>query len=162
MKGAEVILHPTGDAGDLPGWEACKVARAFENNVYFISANVGGWITRDGYLETTNAGGTKIIDYRGNIISEHKQAGESMRCRALIDIEQLRVHRHSDNNFNEIAQLRTEMYVPGYSKTITPPNTFKDPMKDKAQLRRLYMDTVDRLTEEGIFPPPMFPTQVRK
>lgn len=153
MKGAEVLLHPTGDSPDFPGWTACKLARAFENNCYLISTNCGGWVSKRGYLESTNAGGTKIIDYLGNVINEAKPSGESMKARGLIDIEQLRAHRHSKNSFNMIAQLRTELYTE-YKRSITPPNRFQDPMKDQEALRTLYAETMARLTDEGYFPRP--------
>ncbi|MCB2106427.1 MAG: hypothetical protein KDE14_01945 [Rhodobacteraceae bacterium] len=153
MKGAEVLLHPTGDSPDFPGWTACKLARAFENNCYVVSTNCGGWVSKRGYLESTNAGGTKIIDYMGNVINEAKPSGESMKARGLIDIEQLRAHRHTRNSFNMIAQLRTELYTE-YKRTITAPNRFSDPMKDQESLRKLYGETMAKLTEEGLFPPP--------
>lgn len=53
-----------------------------------------------------------------------------------------------------IAQLRTEPYTE-YKRAITPPNRFKDPMKDQESLRKLYGETMDQMTEEGLFPRPM-------
>ncbi len=155
LKGAEVLLHPTNDSADFPGWTACKQARALENNCYLISTNAGGWISKRGLLETTNAGGTIMVDYMGTIFEEVRPAGESMKARGLIDIEQLRGHRHSGNVLNVIAQLRTELYTE-YKKTITPPNRFKDPMTDSSELRNLYAEIMERMTEEGIFPRPMY------
>ena len=155
LKGAEVLLHPTNDSADFPGWTACKQARAFENNCYLISTNAGGWVSPRGLLETTNAGGTIMVDYMGTIFEEVRPAGESMKGRGLIDIEQLRAHRHSSNVLNVIAQLRTELYTE-YKKTITPPNRFKDPMTDSSQLRNMYAEIMERMTEEGIFPRPMY------
>ena len=155
LKGAEVLLHPTNDSADFPGWTACKQARALENNCYLISTNAGGWISKRGLLETTNAGGTIMVDYMGTIFEEVRPAGESMKGRGLIDIEQLRGHRHSANVLNVIAQLRTELYTE-YKKTITPPNRFKNPMTDSSELRNLYAEIMERMTEEDIFPRPMF------
>jgi predicted amidohydrolase len=157
LKGAEVLLHPTNDSADFPGWTACKQARALENNCYLISTNAGGWVSKRGLLETTNAGGTIMVDYMGTIFEEVRPAGESMKARGLIDIEQLRAHRHSGNVLNVIAQLRTELYT-GYKKTITPPNRFKDPMTDSSEIRNLYAEIMERMTEEGIFPRPMYPS----
>ena len=155
LKGAEVLLHPTNDSADFPGWTACKQARALENNCYLISTNAGGWVSKRGLLETTNAGGTIMVDYMGTIFEEVRPAGESMKGRGLIDIEQLRSHRHSGNVLNVIAQLRTELYTE-YKKTITPPNRFKDPMTDSSEIRNLYAEIMERMTEEGIFPRPMY------
>jgi len=155
LKGAELLLHPTNDSADFPGWTACKQARALENNCYLISTNAGGWISKRGLLETTNAGGTIMVNYMGSIFEEVRPAGESMKARGLIDIEQLREHRHSGNVLNVIAQLRTELYTE-YKKTITPPNRFKDPMTDSSELRNLYAEIMERMTEEGIFPRPMY------
>ncbi len=155
LKGAEVLINPTNDSDDFPGWVACKQARALENNCYLISTNCGGWVTPRGYLESTNAGGTVMIDYMGNIYQKQLHAGESMKCRGLIDIEQLRAHRHSRHTLNYIPQLRTEVYT-GYRKTVTPPNRFPTAMKDDSQLRNLYVETMDRLTKEGLFPRPIY------
>lgn len=153
LQGAELLINPTNDSPDFPGWVACKQARAMENNCYLISTNAGGWISKRGLLESTNAGGTIMVDYMGTIFQEHKAPGESMKARGLIDIEQLRAHRHSPSALNFIAQLRTELYT-GYKKTITPPNRFKDPMHDHAQLRTLYKEVMERMTADGIFPKP--------
>jgi predicted amidohydrolase len=153
LNGAELLLNPTNDSPDFPGWTACKQARALENNCYLISTNCGGWVSPRGQLESTNAGGTIMVDYMGRIFEEHRPAGESMKARGLIDIEQLRAHRHSRNSLNYIPQLRTELYT-GYRKTMTPPNRFKDPMRDHAEIRKLYAEVMERLTTEGIFPAP--------
>jgi predicted amidohydrolase len=154
LKGAEVLLNPTNDSADFPGWTACKQARALENNCYLISTNAGGWVTKRGFLESTNAGGTIMVDYMGRIFEEARPPGESMKARGLIDIEQLRAHRHSPSALNFIAQLRTELYT-GYQQSITPPNRFKDPMQDNSELRKLYSEVMDRMTEQGIFPRPV-------
>jgi hypothetical protein len=95
-----------------------------------------------------------MVNYMGTIFEEVRPAGESMKARGLIDIEQLRAHRHSGNVLNAIAQMRTELYTE-YKRTITPPNRFKDPLVDSSQLRNLYAETMERLTEEGIYPKPM-------
>ena len=155
LKGAELLIHSTNDSADFPGWTACKQARALENNCYLISTNAGGWISKRGLLETTNAGGTIMVDYMGSNFEEVRPAGESMKARGLIDIEQLRGHRHSANVLNVIAQLRTELYTE-YKKTITPPNRFKDPMTDSSELRNLYAEIMERMTEEGIIPRPLY------
>ena len=155
LKGAEVLLNPTNDLADFPGWTACKQARALENNCYLISTNAGGWLSKRGLLESTNAGGTIMVDYMGRIFEEARPAGESMKARGLIDIEQLRAHRHSSNVLNVIAQLRTELYT-GYQQTITPPNRFKDPMKDHSELRKLYAEVMEKMTKQGIFPRPIY------
>ena len=88
IQGAEVLLNPTKDSPDVPGWMACKQARAMENNCYLISTNAGGWVSQRGLLESTNAGGTVMIDYKGTIFEEHRPAGESIKARCVIDIEQ--------------------------------------------------------------------------
>jgi hypothetical protein len=48
------------------------------------------------------AGGKIMIDYNGSIFEEHRPAGESIKAHGLIDIEQLRSHRHSTNAMNFI------------------------------------------------------------
>ena len=111
LKGAEILIHSTNDSADFPGWTACKQARALENNCYLISTNAGGWVSKRGFLETTNAGGTIMVDYMGTIIQEVRTVGESHKGRGMIDVEQLRSYRHSSSPMNVIAQLRTELYT---------------------------------------------------
>jgi predicted amidohydrolase len=155
LQGAEVLINPTNDSPDVPGWLACKQARAMENNCYLISTNAGGWVSKRGLLESTNAGGTIMVDYKGNIFEEHRPPGESMKARGMIDIEQLRAFRHSPSAMNFIPQLRTELYT-GYRQTVTPPNRFKDPMHDHAELRKLYGEVMTQLQANGAFPPPRY------
>jgi hypothetical protein len=57
---------------------------------------------------------------------------------------------------NFLPQLRTELYT-GYQKSITPPNRFKDPMHDHAEIRKLYGEVMARMTAEGTFAPPLHP-----
>ncbi|MEE8321682.1 MAG: nitrilase-related carbon-nitrogen hydrolase [Gammaproteobacteria bacterium] len=153
LKGAEIFIHSTNDSADFPGWTACKQARALENNCYLISTNAGGWVSKRGFLETTNAGGTIMVDYMGSIFKEVRTVGESHNGRGTIDVGQLRAYRHSSSPMNVIAQLRTELYTE-YKKTITPPNQFTGAMVDRRELRTLYKGVMDRMTEEGIFPKP--------
>ena len=96
-----------------------------------------------------------MVDYKGNIFEAHHPPGESMKARGLIDIEQLRSYRHSPNSMNFIPKLRTELYT-GYRKTVTPPNRFKDPMHDHAELRKLYGEVMARLEAEGAYPKPRY------
>jgi predicted amidohydrolase len=46
FRGAEVLLHPTSDAGifDSNGWESAKIVRAAENMMYLVSANSTGQV----------------------------------------------------------------------------------------------------------------------
>ena len=137
MRGAEVILHPTNEQ-ESAAQEAAKVARAAENMVYLVSANVAGGIgfSADG---SVLGGRSQIIDYRGKRLAFDASSEESTRVSAPIDIEALRRARRETGVANTLLRGRWDMYRPFFERmTAYPANGFLNtPMTDAAQTKTL-------------------------
>jgi len=150
MRGAEVILHPN-NAQSSPGMEAAKIARAAENMVYVVSANIAGGIgtSRDGSLL---GGRSQIVDFLGESLAYDPEPHETNAVSALIDIEALRAARASAGLGNALMRCRFEMYRPFFAKAaFYPPNSFLDrPMQDEADLERPAALALRNLKEAGI------------
>jgi hypothetical protein len=132
MQGAEVILHPTnGEKSEAQ--DAAKIARAAENMVYLISANVAGPIgfSRD---RSVPGGRSRILDFRGTLLAYQEEAVESTAVCAAIDVEALRRARREDCGPSSLIRARFEMYRPFYqAAAFYPPNSFLEaPMADLA------------------------------
>jgi len=150
MQGAEVILHPTNE--DLnPGQEAAKIARASENMVYVVSANVAGGIgfSPDG---SVLGGRSRIIDFRGQTLSYQPGTEEDISVSAMIDVEALRAARRDTSMANTLLRSRWEMYRGFYEKAaFYPPNQFLDaPMTEGAQTKLAVETAMQNLVRAGI------------
>jgi predicted amidohydrolase len=113
MQGAEVILHPTNSKFS-EAQEAAKVARAAENMVYLVSANVAGPI---GFSPDNSimGGRSHILDHHGHTVAFRADAEECVSVTGLINIEQLRADRRADTGVhNPLLRARFEMYRPYY------------------------------------------------
>jgi predicted amidohydrolase len=150
VRGAEVLLHPTSEAaGESTPKSAAKLARAVENSVYVISSNSAG-IEGTSIPKESTDGGSKIIDYRGIVITE-TGPGESMAAFAEIDLDALRRFRRRPGMTNMLARQRFEAYAPIYSSTsFHPPNTLAAGKPDRAQFLKTQTETIARLVEEEI------------
>jgi predicted amidohydrolase len=97
-RGAEVLLHPTVERPERRPWayRAAKVARAVENRLYLLSANVGGSLIRDPQRGVDSyqraAGGSLVVDYEGMVRCEVEGSGEGWAT-AYIDLPALRAAR---------------------------------------------------------------------
>jgi predicted amidohydrolase len=154
MRGAEVILHPT-NSRHTTMQEATKVARAAENMMYLVSANVAGTI---GFAEdATELGGrSHILDYRGDTLAFDESADEGISVSAEIDIDALRRDRRTDTGiYNPIIRNRFEIYRPFYdAATCYPPNTFlAKPMVDTAETKTALDAAVANMEKTKILPP---------
>lgn len=86
-RGAEIIIHPNLEIpGPLP-FQAVKQARAFENGVFFVSANAAfERITDDLGTETYNGrGGSLLIGPEGDVLARCDFTGEGFAT-ATIDL----------------------------------------------------------------------------
>ena len=150
MRGAEVILHPN-NAQASPGQEAAKVARAAENMVYVVSANIAGGIgtSRDGSLQ---GGRSQIVDFRGRSLAYEAEAQETNAVSAMIDVEALRAARGNAGLGNALMRCRFEMYRPFFAKAaFYPPNSFLDrPMQESADLDGPVAVAMRNLKEAGL------------
>jgi predicted amidohydrolase len=150
MRGAEVILHPTNEENS-PAQEAAKVARAAENMVYVISANValGIGFSRDGSIQ---GGRSHVLDFRGRTLAFEADAGESFGVSAEIDIDALREARTDIGMANNLARARWDMYRPFYASAIGyPSNRFRDtPMVNADDTIPLVQEAIGALRRAGV------------
>lgn len=151
MHGAEVFLHSTSDIGGHARnpKEVAKLARAYENAAYVISANTAG--VHDTPMPALSADGrSKIVDYSGVVLAEADQ-GETMAASAMVDLGALRRHRRQTGMSNLVARQRFELYAPMYaSHTFTPPDQARTPIQNRAELLKLQEQTIARLVELGV------------
>lgn len=154
MQGAEVILHPTNSRFS-EAQEAAKVARAAENMVYLISANVAGPIG----FSPDNAimgGRSHILDHHGHTIAFREDAEECVSVTGLIDIEQLRADRRADTGVhNPLLRARFEMYRPFYdSAHFYPPDHFRAaPMTAETETKGAVAIARANLERAGVLEP---------
>ena len=153
LRGAEVILHPTNE-DKSPGQEAAKIARAAENMVYVVSANVAGGIgfSADGSVQ---GGRSHIIDYRGRTLAFEAGAAETTSVSAPIDIEALRAARRDLGMGNTLLRTRWEMYRSFFAEAaVYPPNAFlAAPMSDANLARPAAEAALRNLVKAGIVAP---------
>ncbi len=105
-RGAEVICHSSSEQGSpqLTPKNIAKRARAFENQVYVVSANSAG-IAGPGFPEDSTDGHSQVVDYKGALLAE-AAFGESMCGFAEIDIAALRRQRRKTAMLNLPARRR--------------------------------------------------------
>lgn len=162
MKGAEIILHPTGEpyGEGRPGWECAKRARAFENSVYLLSANHGSMYGSP-FPTFRSHGGSEIIDYKGDIVAQIQGPGEAM-VTGMIDINMLRYRR----NRASLTYMRPKLYAQAYAEFQGYPCDRMTNQPQDARLRLAEPDamgkdaveTVKRHYEKGIFRKPEWPS----
>jgi predicted amidohydrolase len=151
-NGAELMIRPMGPSGlptvtEREWWIMQNRNRAYENLAYVIGPN---WAdSPDSDYGSSSSGCSMIVDYRGNVLSQHTDSAEWF-VMAPIDIEALRRAR-SQIFMNYIAQLRMEVYASALQgKTFFPPNAFPDRNKQsQGETWGIQTATVERLQREG-------------
>ncbi len=155
LQGAEIIVHPTGEAMGGPSrelWDMTKQVRAYDNMVYFISTNNGR--TLGGRRpEFRQRGESRIIDYTGKIIAQTDGSGESL-VTATVDLDALREARAS--NYNALTTSRFKTYLPIYEEFETwPLDEFSDePIADRTQAHAIRERVVEGLYDRGVYTRP--------
>ena len=93
-----------------------------------------------------------IVDFHGNVISNHKYGAGSSYAGAIIDIESLREYRERSLFGNWLKDLRTEQYKLIYEEPLFVKNLCIDrpPLKHK-ETDELYRQHVRKLIERGIW-----------
>ena len=106
-RGAEVICHSSSEQGSpqLTPKNIAKLARAFENQVYVVSANSAG-IAGPDFPEDSTDGHSQVVDFKGRLLAE-AAFGESMCAFAELDIEALRRGRTKTAMLNVPARRMT-------------------------------------------------------
>ncbi|WP_416676889.1 nitrilase-related carbon-nitrogen hydrolase [Egbenema bharatensis] len=147
MRGAEVLLHSTSE---VYGGQArspkdiAKISRAIENMAYVISANTAG-IAQIPIPIASADGGSKIIDYRGLVLTE-TATGESMAAFAEIDLAALRRYRRRPGLTNLLARQRFELYAESYRQAqFYPANTMLNGEVDRQHFMQTQQQTIEHL-----------------
>lgn len=146
MRGAEVLLHSTSEAGSplLTQKNIAKQARAIENMAYVVSANSAG-VLGSSLPAGTSDGGSKIIDPKGLVLAEAAY-GESIAANADIDLSALREFRQRPAIGNLLARQRVELYAESYtSHSIYPPNTLLSQPAERAHFMRTQQEVIRKL-----------------
>ncbi|MEM8814655.1 MAG: nitrilase-related carbon-nitrogen hydrolase [Pseudomonadota bacterium] len=152
LRGAEVILHPTGEVAspDLTPKDIAKRARALENLVYVVSANTGG-IYNAGMPPASTDRMSKIVDYKGNVMC-NASGGETMAANATLDIAALRAYRQRPGMPNYFARQRLELFSAAYADSIYPPNTLlnggKHIVPERAHFMQRQLEAIARLEKK--------------
>ena len=126
LRGAEIIIHPTSEPGgnDPTARDLCKRTRAAENMAYVVSANTSS-IKGSVVPAETCSGLSKIVDYKGNILSEAGAGGESHWASDVIELDALRDYRRRVGMANLLARQPVDLYAMGYGALNRhPANTF--------------------------------------
>lgn len=139
LRGAEVILHPTAEGSAerawRESWEAAKSVRAWENQVYVVSANNGLWLSgsRPAFR---SRGRSQVIGPDGGVLGITEAPGENLAI-GSIDIEALRRSRVARASMNIPVTSRFDLYTPIYEKyQAWPSNLFTEtPISAAAQSR---------------------------
>lgn len=152
LNGAEVILFPISTFEPIhQQYHLVCRARAFENNVYLVSPNVGYTFSKE--RPEAVAGNSIIVDYLGRPLIATGATGETT-ISTSIDIEALRCYRES-NTFSLLAWVRNEVYLPTYTKVMHPANQFlNQPKTTIAEEATVQRKTIESLLERHIFTPP--------
>ena len=157
LRGTEVLLQPTSEPGSDKDTDRqiARRARAIENHIYIVAANTA---TIDGIPipAYTCSGSSCVMDYRGDIMAEAAQGGESMFAHAIVDIDYLRARRRQGGMFNHFSRQLTDVYAMMYAKyPLRTGNTLlKDgeiqPCPDKDWFRKRQEDLLERLAKNGL------------
>jgi deaminated glutathione amidase len=126
LKGAEVFLHSTSEAGSprLTPKDVAKRARAYENMAWVVSANSAGIVNSDFPTQSTD-GLSKVVDHRGEVRAE-AGFGESMVAHAEVDVQAVRRARAKPGMTNVLARQRLELFAELYRGSVYPANTMLD------------------------------------
>ncbi len=150
MRGAEVFCHSSSEVFGMQNTPktVAKLARAYENMAYVVSANSGG-LADIAIPENSTDGGSKIVDYKGLIIAETAQ-GESINAFAEIDLAALRRNRKRAGMANILSRQRFELYAESYAKhSFYPPNTLLDKKAERAHFVETQKAVIEKLEKEG-------------
>lgn len=155
LRGAEVICHSSSEVGSpqLTPKKVAKLARAYENHCYIVSANSAG-IANAPVPEASTDGGSLVVDFHGHLLAE-ADCGESMVANAEINIDSLRHYRRRAGMFNTLSRQRLELFRDTYSQQVYPANTLLDQQGEtKVPERKHFIATqqsvIDRLIERGV------------
>lgn len=159
LRGAEVIVHPTAEGAAERAWretwEAAKSVRAWENQVYLVSANNGRYLSGP-RPEFRSRGRSQVIGPDGSTIGITEAPGESLAV-ASIDIEALRRARVAGVGRNVPATSRYDMYTPIYEKYQAWPSSYfgETPIGSPGDARDVQQVALRNALDNGTFARPL-------
>ena len=160
MNGCEIAYRgPYPAPGVMSGMFAVQNrARALDNNMYVIGMNLGTYYL-DADSETpidTFAGGSQIVDYRGQIVTEVPHGGGSSWIAGTISVEALRQFRQTVQWDNWMKDLLTEQYRLIYDQPVYPKNLYleRKPYTHAEYREQVTRKQVELLQERGIWARP--------
>ena len=124
LKGAELLCHSSSEIASpaVTPKNAAKLARAYENHVYIVSANTAGIAGIDLPGRSVD-GGSKVVDYLGRVLAE-AAGGESMAAWADVRLDALREYRRRPGMFNVFTRQRLDLFAETYGNDpVYPANT---------------------------------------
>jgi predicted amidohydrolase len=151
MRGAEVFCHSSSEVFGMPNTpkDVAKLARAYENMAYVVSANSAG-IADISIPENSADGGSKIIDYKGLVIAETGQ-GESINAFTEIDLAALRRNRRRPGMGNILSRQRFELYAESYAKhSFYPPNSLLNKKPERSHFVETQKKVIEKLEKDGV------------
>ena len=132
--------------------------------MYVIGMNLGTY-----YLDKDSAtpidtfsGGSQIVDYRGQVVTEVPYGAGSTWIAGTIDIEALRNFRQTAQWDNWMKDLTTEQYQLVYEQPIYPKNLYLDraPYTHAEYREQVTRKQVELLQERGVWARPGRPASV--
>jgi predicted amidohydrolase len=154
VKGAEILLHSTSEAGspELTPKDVAKRARALENLCYVVSANSGG-IEGTAMAENSTDGMSKLVDYTGRVLAV-AETGETINAHAEIDLAALRRNRARVGMGNLLARQALGLFAATYQGEIHPKNTMwrdgKVVVPERAAFAERQRGVIAALTARGL------------
>jgi predicted amidohydrolase len=156
MRGAEVFVHPSSEAGSpsVSTKEIARRARAAENLAYVVSANSAA-LTHIAIPAESTTGMSKVVDYQGQILAEASPGGESMVAYATIDLAALRACRRKTGLTNVLVRQPLQAYAASYADTaFHPANLLLDGGTVRVPERREFSEwqraDIERLVKRGL------------
>lgn len=155
LRGAEVICHSSSEVGSprpTPK-NTAKLARAYENMLYVVSANTAG-ISGTPIPPDSTDGHSQVVDYKGRVLAEAGQ-GETMNGYAEIDIAALRRIRAKPAMTNVLARQRLELFAATYtSEPVYPANNLlkdgKIRIPDRNHFMEMQIAAIQALKKRGV------------
>ena len=148
--------------------------RAYENGMYVISSNHGGYAAqvsggvfadspglnfqerRDGEISPLHRshGGSEIVDFNGKVVGAAPNPGEALAI-GPIDLRALR-ERRAEVRDNILVQSRTEIYAREYTRhQATGINRWlEQPIAHKSEARQSTEAVIARYLRDGVYAPP--------
>lgn len=157
LNGAEIVYraaYPHPHTGN-DFFEIQNRARALDNNFYVIAPNLGTYyLDQDAEIPIDTFGGhSMIVDYKGQMVGQHKYGGGSSYVAGTINLDALRKFRTQARWDNWAKDLQTEQYRLIYERNIYPKNLYLNtaPYTHEQYQERVIEPQIARMVEMGIW-----------